>query len=272
MEGQDLYTINLHDLYGENNPVLDHFFPNQGFINFGYWSPLPNSPYPISLEMRMKSQADLYRVVFKMLNVKSSDKILEVGCGRGGGCRLLYDLYHPQKIIGLDLTPQQIQRAVEANLPLLRQVPNLQFSYGKAEELPFPASTFSKVYSVEAAQHFTSIFCFIEETARVLEANGEFLLSTFFATSPSGLEELKKRIPCHAAGVDHTTVIDSVLDHFEGLEFEDISCSSIGDKVFKGFKIWTDQCTIKDWAGEWPLAWEDGLLDYYIITARKKRG
>ena len=57
-----------------------------GFINFGYWRGIPLDG-ELSVEQRISSQRQLYRLVLRALDVSSPDRILEVGCGLGLGVR-----------------------------------------------------------------------------------------------------------------------------------------------------------------------------------------
>lgn len=110
--------------------------------------------------------------------MKTSDRILDVGCGTGRTTFALYDIGF-KDIIGLDLTPEMIAAAEEIKQE--RQSP-IEFMVGNAKELPFETSQFDVV--IFSFNGFMSIpnskerFKALQEINRVLKAGGTFLFTT----------------------------------------------------------------------------------------------
>ena len=46
----------------------------------------------------------------RLFNGKA-DNVLEIGCGQGTGATIIYDLFSPQRYVGIDLDPRMIRRA-----------------------------------------------------------------------------------------------------------------------------------------------------------------
>jgi SAM-dependent methyltransferase len=139
------------------------------FLNIGYEEdppmalPLaecdePNRFY-IQLYYRTATQADL-----------SGKRVLEVGCGHGGGASYLMRTLHPASYTGLDLN-----RAAVAFCRKRHNLPCLDFVQGNAEKLPFPDQSFDAVINLESSAAYLHFSRFLAEVARVLRPNGHFL-------------------------------------------------------------------------------------------------
>jgi fatty-acid O-methyltransferase len=139
------------------------------FLNWGYEEdppmdvPLAASDEPdracIQLYHRAATQVDL-----------SGKRVLEVGCGHGGGASYLMRTLHPASYTGLDLNP--------AGIAFCRQrhnLPGLDFVQGDAQSLPFPDQSFDAVINIESSNHYPQMSRFLAEVARVLRPGGHFL-------------------------------------------------------------------------------------------------
>lgn len=84
-----------------------------GFINFGYWKAV-DLGRSLSQGDRIRSEQDLYRHVLDAV-APEGGRAVEVGCGLGLGCALTLEEYGPTAVTGVDIHPQQLQRAREAN-------------------------------------------------------------------------------------------------------------------------------------------------------------
>jgi ubiquinone/menaquinone biosynthesis C-methylase UbiE len=148
---------------GKANDVL--------FINWGYEDdPAMNIPldasdepsrYSIQLYHRTATQVDL-----------SGKKVLEVGCGHGGGASYLVRTLRPADYTGLDLNWAGIRFCRKAH-----KLPRLKFRQGDAEKLPFPDESFDAVINVESSHCYPHLSRFFDEVARVLRPGGHFLYS-----------------------------------------------------------------------------------------------
>lgn len=136
------------------------------FLNIGYEEdppmavPLVESDEPhrfyIQLYHRAATEADL-----------RGKRVLEVGCGHGGGASYLTRTMHPASYTGLDRNQGAI-----AFCRRRHQLPNLDFVLGDAERLPFPDRSFDAVINVESSAAYPHFSRFLAEVARVLRAGG----------------------------------------------------------------------------------------------------
>ncbi|KMO95337.1 methyltransferase [Streptomyces roseus] len=242
-----------------------------GFINFGYWQAV-DLERPLSQEDRIRSERDLYRQVLDAAG-PAGGRAVEIGCGLGLGCALALDEYGPAEVTGVDIHPQQLGRAREANALLLEaRPPRLRFVLGAAESLPLGDAEFDCLYSVEAAQHFPDLPAFAREAARVLRPGGRVAVASFFsvegASAPA--ERLAGLLDSFASGLDIARPVSRLDEALTEAGFTGVRTTSIGPQVWPGWDRWLARL----WEpGTWPrnfhAAWEQRLLDYYLVTATR---
>ncbi|MGH3439002.1 MAG: phthiotriol/phenolphthiotriol dimycocerosates methyltransferase [Sciscionella sp.] len=146
------------------------------FLNYGYEEdppmdvPLAASDEPnrycIQLYHRTATEVDL-----------SGKRVLEVGCGHGGGASYLMRTLHPASYTGLDLNPAGIAFCRKRH-----NLAGLEFVQGDAQNLPFPDQSFDAVINIESAVHYPRFPRFLAEVARVLRPGGHFLYADLRTT------------------------------------------------------------------------------------------
>ncbi|EFG77335.1 phthiotriol/phenolphthiotriol dimycocerosates methyltransferase [Mycobacterium parascrofulaceum ATCC BAA-614] len=146
------------------------------FLNYGYEEDppmgVPLSPpdeanrFPIQLYHRTAAQVDLH-----------GKRVLEVGCGHGGGASYLMRTFRPASYTGLDLNSDGIEFCRQRH-----NVAGLKFVQGDAENLPFPDESFDVVINIESSHLYAQFPRFLTEVARVLRPNGHFLYADFRLT------------------------------------------------------------------------------------------
>lgn len=263
------YTT-VKSMYGDDDLSSCPLFKG-GYINFGYWKRVDISPsHQLTDDDRITSEQDLYLEVFKSAELGEEDVVLEVGSGLGFGCVLAAREKQVGKMVGLDLSADQLARAKKIHGDELEKFPQIGFLQGSAQDMPIPDQTFTKVISVEAAQHFPKVSEFLSESLRVLQPEGTLVITTFFATSESSLAQLKELIPTIRDDIDKVVSIKEISSQLTQLGFENIEYKSIGSQVWYGFDKWIAQSEMKDtWNVNWMKAYKGNLVDYYVIAAKK---
>lgn len=141
------------------------------FMNFGYAEPGLPAPGP---RLEPVDEPDRFCIQLYDHLVAAVDlrdrKVLEVGCGRGGGCSYLARYRGPSSVVGMDLSPRAV-----ALCQRLHSLPNLQFVPGDAEALPWKDAVFDVVVNVESSHCYPSFRTFVGEVFRVLRPGGHFL-------------------------------------------------------------------------------------------------
>jgi ubiquinone/menaquinone biosynthesis C-methylase UbiE len=96
-------------------------------------------------------------------------RILDVGCGRGGACSYYARYHHPREVIGVDLVPQNV-----AFCRIAHDGVAVTFLQGDAQQLPFPDDRFDVVSNIESSHCYPSLERFFTEVRRVLRPGGVF--------------------------------------------------------------------------------------------------
>jgi ubiquinone/menaquinone biosynthesis C-methylase UbiE len=98
--------------------------------------------------------------------------VLEMGCGRGGGCWYISHYCAPRSVTGLDLSQRTI-----AHCSRRYAGASLSFRQGEAESMPFADEAFDVVINVESLHCYLSMQRAISEVCRVLRASAHFVLA-----------------------------------------------------------------------------------------------
>ncbi|GAA0441669.1 hypothetical protein GCM10009544_00360 [Streptomyces stramineus] len=243
-----------------------------GYTNFGYWHGI-DLGRPLTEQDRISSQRALYRHVLGALAPTDGLRALEVGCGLGAGCAVALEEYGFAHVTGMDIHPQQLERAGQANAGLLARTPaRLRFARGAAEKMPFGEGSFDRLYSVEAAQHFRDLGAFAREAARVVRPGGRVVVASFFIpdTDETRAGRLAELLDTFASGLDVAHTIPLLTSSLEQAGLTSIRATSIGSSVWPGWDRWLSGM----WApGTWPRnflrAYHEGTLDYFTVTAER---
>jgi SAM-dependent methyltransferase len=105
----------------------------------------------------------LYPRIFKLVNPKKGEKILEIGCERGELIKLLNR--YTSEVIGIDVNKEAISSAKIKNL-----------FWMNAEKLDFPNAFFDKIVSSHTIEHIPNLNRFFSEIERVLKPAGKCIL------------------------------------------------------------------------------------------------
>ncbi|MFI5617708.1 class I SAM-dependent methyltransferase [Streptomyces sp. NPDC051567] len=243
-----------------------------GFINFGYWQGI-DLDRPLTGHDRISSQRALYRHVLGTLAPTGGLRALEAGCGLGAGAALAIEEYGFAHVTGMDIHPQQLERAGRANTGLLARRPErLRFVRGAAEDMPFGEGGFDCLYSIEAAQHFRDLDAFAHQTARVLRPGGRAVIAGFFVpgTDPAAAGRLAELLDTFADGLDVAHTVPSLVGGLERAGLADVRVTSIGASVWPGWDRWlAGMWEPSTWPRNFLRAFHEGTLDYYTVTARR---
>jgi cyclopropane fatty-acyl-phospholipid synthase-like methyltransferase len=82
----------------------------------------------------------------------------------------------------------------------------------------FSDETFSKIFSVEAAQYFPSMDDFAKEAYRILKKSGKLIITAHFATTKENHTKLAELLPSVKEEIDLIPPIDSVKKSFKKMD------------------------------------------------------
>lgn len=239
-----------------------------GYVNFGYWANIDYATRPCTVSDRVESERELYRVALHELDITASDTLLDLGCGHGRGTALALDEFRPAQAFGVDAVGYHVQHAMATH----SDIPNerLSFQHGWASSLPCPDGFVDKLVSVQALQQFADLDVFAREAARVVRPGGLMSLASFLAP-PSNADA--HRVPhmnqLLEDGCSSAHPMEHLVASLRRHGFGPLHVTSIGENVWRGFHVWLARTHFapRD-AAMWLTAYEDGLLDYFVVTAR----
>jgi ubiquinone/menaquinone biosynthesis C-methylase UbiE len=166
----------------------------------------------------------------KRLSKTAPENVLEIGCGQGTGARIIYDLFHPERYIGVDLDPRMIRRARRRSSAL----PEATFLEGDVASLDFPDATFDLVVDFGILHHVPNWTDALAEVHRVLRTGGEFLFEDLsLETWERGIGIPFKRIADHPYDEMFTK-----QEFVEGLEALGFSVETHEDNPFSFYYFW----------------------------------
>jgi SAM-dependent methyltransferase len=147
--------------------------PAWKFMNFGYrhFDPAIEVLPLLPEDEPDRSAIQLYHHALGSLELHGRD-VLEIGCGRGGGCWYISRYYAPRSVTGLDLSRGAIAHCRRQYAGI-----SLSFHQGEAEAMPFADEAFDVVANVESSHCYLSMPRAISEVCRVLRAGGQFVLA-----------------------------------------------------------------------------------------------
>ncbi|MDT5101975.1 MAG: hypothetical protein QOC76_5712 [Mycobacterium sp.] len=140
------------------------------FLNYGY-----EEDPPMAIRLDASDELDRFPIqLYHCTATQSGDltglRVLEVGCGHGGGAAYLSRTLRPAGYTGLDLNATGIEFCRQRH-----QLSALEFVEGDAQNLPFPDQSFDAVINVESSIHYPDFRRFLAEVARVLRPGGHLL-------------------------------------------------------------------------------------------------
>ncbi len=144
--------------------------PEWTFMNFGH-APLKGGeevPQLLPADEPDRSFIQLYHHVIAGEKLRGKD-VVEIGCGRGGGCSYIGRYHHPRSVCGVDLSENAVRYCRERH-----RVPSVRFEAGDSERLPFPNESFDAAVNVESSHCYSSIDRFLAEVRRILRIGGTF--------------------------------------------------------------------------------------------------
>lgn len=231
------------------------------FMNYGY---APNDKNLIrELEPEDENNRmfiQLYDHVASQIPIKGL-KILEVGSGRGGGASFVARYHKPLSIIGLDYS----QSATKLSNKLHKEIPNLDFVNGDAENLPFDNDTFDAVINVESSHCYGNMTSFVNEVYRVLKTGGKFGWTDFrgkdMIKETEGIFEQSK-FNC----IQKKTITPQVLNALDSIHVQKIDMikNHVPQFLQKAFK---DFAGVKD--SQIYNAFKNGNAEYLFKTLKK---
>lgn len=151
----------VDSLLGDN---LDISFMNHGVVPV----------HERASHLFMDTSASMYCRFLDKIEDPKNKKILEVGCGRGGGANLMKTAYEFDEVHACDIEPKAIRFCQS-------QFKDIHFSIDDAQRLNnYRDNTFDCVINVESSHCYRNPEGFFKSVRRVLKSEGMFLYIDVF--------------------------------------------------------------------------------------------
>jgi len=123
--------------------------------------------------MAMKN-GDRSMWVFSLLDLKSTDKVLEIGFGPGADIARASRI--AQFVAGVDHSDLMVRQATKRNAVAIQEG-RVELKLGTAGKLPYPDEHFDRVYAINSAQFWKDTTKTMSELGRVLKPGGWVVLA-----------------------------------------------------------------------------------------------
>jgi ubiquinone/menaquinone biosynthesis C-methylase UbiE len=124
---------------------------------------------------RTKDIAAQRRETIRHLNLSTSERILDIGCGPGFLCETMSKIVgHRGTVVGIDISPDLVELCARREHP-----PWLSYEVGDATKLRQPDASFDVVTCTQVAEYIADVDVVLSEAFRVLRPDGR---SIFIAT------------------------------------------------------------------------------------------
>lgn len=116
--------------------------------------------------------AQATRDLIGSLDIRSGDRVLDIGSGLGGTARMVAEVTGA-RVDGVDLTPEFVEAATEFGA-IVGADERVRFRVGSALDLPFDAAAFDVALLLHVGMNIADKPALMSEVARVLRPGGTF--------------------------------------------------------------------------------------------------
>jgi len=127
---------------------------------------------------RVVIQRLIIKWIKRVIHLEPRARILEIGCGRGAGARLLQEEFQPAWLHAFDLDYEMIRLARRYLKPAARK--RIFLYVGDAQRLPYQDGVMDAVFGFGVLHHLPDWRAGVREIARVLKPGGVYFLEEYY--------------------------------------------------------------------------------------------
>jgi len=187
---------------------------------------------------------DITEKTLRRMNLRSGERVLDLGCGSGWATRLLARLVAdgPEgfgQVVGVDVSDEMIRQARASS----KDFENVMFVWGSATQIPWEENFFDKVLSVESFYYYPDQERALAELFRVMAPKGRlFILINLYKDNPYSLQWVDKlKVPVQVRSA--AEYVDLLKKHaFENVDYAQVpdDTPTPDDYVTKSFRSLDD--------------------------------
>lgn len=167
---------------------------------------------------------DITEKTIRRMNLRSGERVLDLGCGSGWATRLLARLVCDGppgfgQVVGVDVSDEMIRLARQGS----KDFENVMYVWGSAAQIPWEENFFDKVLSVESFYYYPDQDRALAELFRVMAPKGRlFILINLYQDNPYSLQWVDKlKVPVQVRSA--AEYVDLLKKHaFENVEYVQI--------------------------------------------------
>ena len=167
---------------------------------------------------------DITMKTLRLMDLRPSERVLDLGCGSGWATRLLARLVSdgPEgfgQVVGLDIADEMVRQARAAS----RDFENILYVQGSAAKIPWEENFFDKVLSVESFYYYPDQDRALMELFRVMAPRARlFILINLYKDNAYSLQWVDKlKVPVHVrSAAEYTELLKKHA--FEQVEWRQI--------------------------------------------------
>jgi ubiquinone/menaquinone biosynthesis C-methylase UbiE len=136
---------------------------------------------------------DITNKTLRLMDLKKTDRVLDLGCGSGWASRLLAK--DAGEVTGVDVSDEMVKQAEASS----KNYPNVKFLWGSAQKIPCGDNSFDKMLSVESFYYYADQDAALDEIFRVMAPGGRiFILINLYRDNEYSLQWVHLlKVPVH---------------------------------------------------------------------------
>lgn len=197
-------------------------------LHFGYWDKTTKS-LPQALEKENEVLANLAKI-------KSSDYVLDAGCGVGGSSIYLAKKFGC-KVLGINLSKKQVETAIQ-NAKKFGVSDLVKFEVADYTDTKSKTVVFSVIWAIESVCHADDKFKFVKEAFRVLKRGGRLVMADFYSRN-NGKRSKELSIYNNwnqGWAVDNFETVDNFKTYLKRVGFESIKHINATKNIYPSAK------------------------------------